>query len=507
MLPVLALNGKVSVAKKPMLRRLSVSIFLFLVLAFFLVAQPVKASPKTIVVPDDYPTINAAIDNAIDGDTILVKKGVHDGPYNQTLTINKTLSILGEDAENTVLRLHPLWYEAIILGQHCGWTYAASAQITADHVVISGFTVESDGGIFWVQGASAQVTGNIIKTRVILNGTAQTFAYNVLTPSVYSNGTLNVYSPGNVDCSGTHNQVAANKLENGNIAVMGSYGTVFANHGVGSIGAGGTSNSNVIYNNTLQDGGGIWGASTHLTIAHNKVANSSTDGVAIAWGYYNTIYCNVVTDCLGAGLLEMDKSGANSFYASTVANNVWGAKIVGWGSTSHNTTLYCNIFINNTRQVNTEENETITSAGMNFSRKINHGGFFDNGTLGNYWSDYAGTDLNHDGIGDTPYMVDVVRSDHYPLMEPFDVASLSIPLPEWANITLPKPLQKPPQTSSPNTSTSPSASSSTMPTHTPTATPEPSPFIPEFPALAVPLLLFAVAAGALAVLKLPKKRR
>ncbi len=44
--------------------------------------------------------------------------------------------------------------------------------------------------------------------------------------------------------------------------------------------------------------------------------------------------------------------------------------------------------------------------------------FWDNGAVGNYWSDYAGIDSNGDGIGDTPYVVDSPNNiDHYPMME------------------------------------------------------------------------------------------
>lgn len=30
---------------------------------------------------------------------------------------------------------------------------------------------------------------------------------------------------------------------------------------------------------------------------------------------------------------------------------------------------------------------------------------WDNGAIGNYWSDYSGKDTNDDGIGDTPYTI------------------------------------------------------------------------------------------------------
>jgi nitrous oxidase accessory protein NosD len=43
---------------------------------------------------------------------------------------------------------------------------------------------------------------------------------------------------------------------------------------------------------------------------------------------------------------------------------------------------------------------------------------WDNGTQGNYWSDYIGADDNRDGIGDSLYTVYENMTDHHPLMEP-----------------------------------------------------------------------------------------
>jgi hypothetical protein len=59
----------------------------------------------------------------------------------------------------------------------------------------------------------------------------------------------------------------------------------------------------------------------------------------------------------------------------------------------------------------------------NFASKfvfpVSEANFWDNGSIGNYWSDYKGTDANGDGIGDTPYVINADNQDRYPLMNPW----------------------------------------------------------------------------------------
>ena len=50
------------------------------------------------------------------------------------------------------------------------------------------------------------------------------------------------------------------------------------------------------------------------------------------------------------------------------------------------------------------------------------GNFWDNGSVGNYWSGYKGVDANGDGIGDTPYIINSKDQDRFPLMNPWDPA-------------------------------------------------------------------------------------
>ena len=51
--------------------------------------------------------------------------------------------------------------------------------------------------------------------------------------------------------------------------------------------------------------------------------------------------------------------------------------------------------------------------------------------LGNFWSDYNGTDTKNDRVGDTPYFIGGTLQDNYPLMSPVDIANVNIPSYQW----------------------------------------------------------------------------
>ncbi len=78
------------------------ALLLVVVFATSLVMIPqatVRAQLKTIVVPDDYPSIQTAISNAPADSTIFVKKGV----YNETIRVEKPVNLKGEDRQNTII--------------------------------------------------------------------------------------------------------------------------------------------------------------------------------------------------------------------------------------------------------------------------------------------------------------------------------------------------------------------------------------------------------------------
>ena len=119
----------------------------------------VSYASKIISVPDDYTTISLAIDHASQGDTVKVKQGI----YNENLKITKTISLEGENREET-----------IIIG-NTGSNQPAVLTIAAPGIKISGFTIQSADtqnpnqrayGIN-VQADNCTIHGNIIQKNYI----------------------------------------------------------------------------------------------------------------------------------------------------------------------------------------------------------------------------------------------------------------------------------------------------------------------------------------------------
>ena len=64
---------------------------------------------------------------------------------------------------------------------------------------------------------------------------------------------------------------------------------------------------------------------------------------------------------------------------------------------------------------------------------------FSNGTHGNFWYKYNGTDVNNDGIGDTPYVISTLPyfTDNYPLVEQYGNPIVEVPeFPSWIILPL-----------------------------------------------------------------------
>ena len=94
------------------------------------------------------------------------------------------------------------------------------------------------------------------------------------------------------------------------------------------------------------------------------------------------------------GILLYSSSNYNSVSGNNI-NNAYGIRL----SSSDNRFWHNNF--NNTQQV--------------YINEFVHN-FWDDGSEGNYWSNYTGVDSNHDGIGDTAHSIYIYNTDRYPLM-------------------------------------------------------------------------------------------
>jgi pectin methylesterase-like acyl-CoA thioesterase len=76
------------------------SLFLITILVVALNVLTVEANPDVIVVPDEYFSIQEAINHSKSGDTIFVKSGI----YFENLVIDKNgLRLVGEDKDTTII--------------------------------------------------------------------------------------------------------------------------------------------------------------------------------------------------------------------------------------------------------------------------------------------------------------------------------------------------------------------------------------------------------------------
>jgi len=337
-----------------------------------------------------YNEIYDATDDANPGDTIYVYPGTYytHGSGNKDIVIDKNgVELIGRSSPNTI----------ILVSQQDGIT------VTSSNVLIKNITMVKN---------SNSPQGKEFKKGIYLNGASNVTIENC---NISEAAQSAIYVTASHDIL-INNCTLYKNLQHGVYIGSSSYNVNVLSSDIYQNSENGVlieqSNSNVIYKNQI----------------HNN-----SKGVYLYRALYNNItQNNIYWNDIGISLqgTNQEKTKLNTIYSNTIHHNHDGIYFVEY-STNNNITY--NTIHNNTRSSsvgygirivfanNKENNQNYIYKNNLINNQVNGydecSNYWDNGSFGNYWSDYTGSDGNGDGIGDTPYSIPGGNNkDNYPLM-------------------------------------------------------------------------------------------
>ena len=325
-------------------------------------------------------------------------------------------------------------------------TYTLTGNIAANGngIVIKRYNIVLNGAGYTVTGNGSAAAGSGIMLRTVGNVTINdmritNFGYGIGIESSSNNSVSRNNMTNNFDgivvlSSSDNNTLSGNNVTNnsyGIYLISSSDNNTLSGNNVSNNGYGiylsNSSNNTLSGNNfTANSNYGIvlYSASDNNTLSGNNVTNSNNVGIWLEYSSNCTVYGNNVTANNGYGIV-LGNSYNNALYGNNVtANNVDGIWLDSSSDnnalsgnnvtansndgiyliSSSNNTIYHNDFNNNTSQVSSYNSTNV----------------WDNGSVGNYWSDYLtkypnATFVDSSGVWNTPYVIDANNTDYYPL--------------------------------------------------------------------------------------------
>ena len=398
---------------------------------FTVITQLADAANGRIVVPNNYSTIQDAINHANAGGTVYVRKGV----YKECITVDKPLTLICEDG-------------ATIIG---GWQQGGTVVlVNHDNITISGFAIQSmangthgnsirgvhllnvqgctvsncsfskGGTAIWLYGSSGNtIENNFVDGREQYIGNCLVYTYTGLSiqhssDNLIRNNTLNAITEAGIEVTDSHGNVIDDnylKCQWKGINIVGSNNSIIKNNNItgGRFGLQqNTASNNTIENNTFIDTYTAIQAndgSCYNFISQNTFTASKYCGIELHQNVnHNRVIGNNIEN--GANGIEIKNSTDNTL----VYNNITGTNLIG--------VIIVDASNNLIQKNNFAENGVQVSSSASSNK-------WDADGKGNYWDTYNQTDTSN-----TQYVIDESNIDNFPLTEKTsptlqEIASLS----------------------------------------------------------------------------------
>jgi parallel beta-helix repeat protein len=277
--------------------------------------QTVKA--RTIIVPDEYSTIQEAIDAASLGDTVYVKSGT----YYEHVTVNKPVSLIGENKSNTVID---------------GSGTGTVVTLTVDNVTISEFTIQNSGssssnrGIYLASSNYVTINNNLVTNNAVgicLSSSDGSIIENVTALDNWAGG-ISLWSSSNNSVVGNTASDSSRGISLGdhcsNNSVVGNT-VAYSYHGIGLDWC---SNNVLSGNSALNNRCGIsLSSSSNNSVVGNTVSNNDEGGITIEDSSNNVLSGNSALNN-GYGI-SLWSSSNNSVVGNTASDNRYNFAVHG----------------------------------------------------------------------------------------------------------------------------------------------------------------------------------